>query len=251
MLASNGLAELADLDVLARFARLTQLVLMDNPVTKKEVRLAGFLSVPWSAPCLVAMFMVVVVVVVIMCCGLRGREEVPRRVDFADMCARVCLYSTTDIGSSGGVPPCGSSTTRKSSRRSARRPRSCLARPTSRRSSPRTYVLSTPYLLIPGGGAWLLPGGVHGSGLLADRLTDGNVTQIMGIKSSTFNIPTSNGAATSGSKMKRLKLTDKEKQRLQERIRKATSLEEIIALEKALEEGRLPPGILGDDAMEE
>lgn len=73
----------------------------------------------------------------------------------------------------------------------------------------------------------------------------------MGIKSSTFNIPTSNGAATSGSKMKRLKLTDKEKQRLQERIRKATSLEEIIALEKALEEGRLPPGILGDDAMEE
>lgn len=75
--------------------------------------------------------------------------------------------------------------------------------------------------------------------------------QIMGVKSSTFNVSTSNGAATSGSKMKRLKLTDKEKQRLQERIKKATSLEEIIALEKALEEGRLPPGIMADDAMEE
>lgn len=74
----------------------------------------------------------------------------------------------------------------------------------------------------------------------------------MGIKSTTFNAAAANGAATAGgSKMKRLKLTDKEKQRLQERIKKATSLEEIIALEKALEEGRLPPGILGDDVMEE
>lgn len=38
VLASNQLAELADVDVLGRFARLEQLVLMDNPVTKKEVR---------------------------------------------------------------------------------------------------------------------------------------------------------------------------------------------------------------------
>lgn len=75
--------------------------------------------------------------------------------------------------------------------------------------------------------------------------------QIKGIKSQTFNVSTSNGEATSGSKMKRLKLTDKEKQRLQERIKKASSLEEIIRLEKELEEGRLPAGILGDDAMEE
>lgn len=76
-------------------------------------------------------------------------------------------------------------------------------------------------------------------------------TQIMGIKSQTFNAPTSNGSATSGSRVKRLKLTDKEKQRLQDRIKKASSLEEIIRLEKELEEGRLPAGILGDDAMEE
>lgn len=80
-------------------------------------------------------------------------------------------------------------------------------------------------------------------------LTD--AIQIMGIKSSTFIVPTSNGTATSGSKVKRLKLTDKEKQRLQEKIKKAGSLEEIMQLEKALNEGRLPSGILGDDAMEE
>lgn len=81
------------------------------------------------------------------------------------------------------------------------------------------------------------------------RLTTG--LQIMGIKSSTFSAPAANGTAASGSRMKRLKLTDKEKQRLQERIKKAGSLEEIIRLEKDLEEGRLPPGVLGDDAMEE
>lgn len=75
--------------------------------------------------------------------------------------------------------------------------------------------------------------------------------QIKGIKSQTFAVSTTNGEATSGSKMKRLKLTDKEKQRLQERIKKASSLEEIIRLEKELEEGRLPAGIMGDDAMEE
>lgn len=37
MLASNQLVELSDLDVLGKFARLTHLVLADNPVTKKEV----------------------------------------------------------------------------------------------------------------------------------------------------------------------------------------------------------------------
>lgn len=79
----------------------------------------------------------------------------------------------------------------------------------------------------------------------------------MGTKSQTFHIHNSaaspnGGVAGAGSKMKRLKLTDKEKQRLQDKIKKASSLEEIIRLEKELEEGRLPPGILGDDddAME-
>lgn len=39
VLSGNSLGELSDLDVLARFARLTHLVLLDNPVTKKEVGL--------------------------------------------------------------------------------------------------------------------------------------------------------------------------------------------------------------------
>lgn len=36
-LESNDLKELADLDPLGQFPRLTHLVLKDNPVTKKEV----------------------------------------------------------------------------------------------------------------------------------------------------------------------------------------------------------------------
>ncbi len=74
----------------------------------------------------------------------------------------------------------------------------------------------------------------------------------MGVKSSkTFDVAISNGSAGPASKLSRLKLTDKEKKKLQEMIKSATSLEEIIRLEKALNEGRLPPGILLDDAMEE
>lgn len=38
MLASNHLVELADVDALGTFSRLTHLVLADNPLTKKEVR---------------------------------------------------------------------------------------------------------------------------------------------------------------------------------------------------------------------
>ena len=37
LLARNRIAALADLDVRGRFAGLTHLVLVDNPVTKKEV----------------------------------------------------------------------------------------------------------------------------------------------------------------------------------------------------------------------
>ena len=72
----------------------------------------------------------------------------------------------------------------------------------------------------------------------------------MGVKSSkTFDVG-ANGAAPE-SRLSRLKLTDKEKKKLQEMIKKADSLEEIIRLEKALNEGKLPPGIMLDDAMEE
>ncbi|KAH6965678.1 leucine-rich repeat-domain-containing protein [Fusarium venenatum] len=72
--------------------------------------------------------------------------------------------------------------------------------------------------------------------------------KIQGIK--TTNFSTSADGSEAPSKLSRIKLTDAEKKRLQERIKKATSLQEIIALEKELNEGRLPSGIHGD-AMEE
>ncbi|CAN8102357.1 unnamed protein product [Discula destructiva] len=155
VLASNNLTELSDLDPLGKFPRLTQLVLMDNPVTKKENYRYWVI---WRCP----------------------------MVRFLD-------YQRV---------------------RQAERTRA-------------TELFGT-----------------------AEEPTD-LATKIMGIKSSTFNVATSNGTATAGSRMKRLKLTDKEKARLQDRIKKATSLQEIIELEKALEEGRLPPGILVDDAADE
>jgi U2 small nuclear ribonucleoprotein A' len=71
----------------------------------------------------------------------------------------------------------------------------------------------------------------------------------MGKKTTSFDTSV-NGGAQTRSKLSRIKLTDEEKKRLQERIKKATSLQEIIALEKELNEGRLPAGIHGD-AMEE
>ena len=73
----------------------------------------------------------------------------------------------------------------------------------------------------------------------------------MGVRSQTFDVSAQNGAAAPTSKLSRLKLTDKEKKKLQDMIRRADSLEEIIRLEKALNEGRLPPGVLLDDVMEE
>jgi U2 small nuclear ribonucleoprotein A' len=76
----------------------------------------------------------------------------------------------------------------------------------------------------------------------------------MGIKSKTFDVTATASGSTgaSASRLSRLKLTDKERKKLQEMIKKADSLEEIIRLEKALNEGRLPPGVMvDDDAMEE
>ena len=78
----------------------------------------------------------------------------------------------------------------------------------------------------------------------------------MGTKSKVFDVAASAAAAGGGgataSRLSRLKLTDKERRKLQDLIKKADSLEEIIRLEKALNEGRLPPGVMVDeDAMEE
>ncbi|KAK3352947.1 leucine-rich repeat-domain-containing protein [Lasiosphaeria hispida] len=157
MLASNGLAELSDLDVLTKFAQLTHLVLADNPVTKKENYRYWAL---WRCP------------------SVRFLDY--QKVKDAEREQAKELFGTVE-------------------------------EPTE----------------------------------LASR--------IMGIKSKTFDVtaPANGVAAASASRLSRLKLTDKERKKLQELIKKADSLEEIIRLEKALNEGRLPPGVIADDAMEE
>jgi U2 small nuclear ribonucleoprotein A' len=75
----------------------------------------------------------------------------------------------------------------------------------------------------------------------------------MGVKSKTFDVPSANGTSiSSSSKNYRVKLTDKERKKVEEMIRNAKSLQEIIRLEKELNEGRVPAGAQGaDDAMEE
>jgi U2 small nuclear ribonucleoprotein A' len=74
----------------------------------------------------------------------------------------------------------------------------------------------------------------------------------MGVKSRTFDIPTANGTSTSSSKNYRVKLTEKERKKVEELIKNAKSLNEIIRLEKELNEGRVPVGAQGaGDAMEE
>lgn len=64
----------------------------------------------------------------------------------------------------------------------------------------------------------------------------------MGIKSRTFDIPSSTSDINGGSKDYRVKLTDKEKKRVETLIRNAKSLQEIARLEKELNEGRVPGG---------
>ncbi len=75
----------------------------------------------------------------------------------------------------------------------------------------------------------------------------------MGIKSRTFDIPSSssstalNGAmggrelaGGAGDKQYRVKLTDQERKKVEEMIRNAKSLQEITRLERELNEGRIP-----------
>jgi U2 small nuclear ribonucleoprotein A' len=76
-------------------------------------------------------------------------------------------------------------------------------------------------------------------------------SKIMGIKSRTFDIlsTTANGRSQEDKSM-RLKLTDKERKRVEKMIREAKSLQEIARLEKELNEGRIPGGVIGGDEME-
>lgn len=74
----------------------------------------------------------------------------------------------------------------------------------------------------------------------------------MGIKSKTFDVPSINGVASTSSKNIRVKLTDEERKKVEELIKNAKSLQDIIRLEKELNEGRIPAAALAtDDAMEE
>ncbi|KAB5523915.1 leucine-rich repeat-domain-containing protein [Coniochaeta sp. 2T2.1] len=174
VLASNQLAELSDLDVLGKFARLTHLVLLDNPVTKKENYRYWVL---WRCPTV--------------------RFFDYQKVKDAERAKAKELFGTAEEPTELAQKVCLS----------------------------RAFSYQRP---------------------VADP------SQIMGTKSNTFDASTSNGpAAGTSSKIARLKLTDKERKKLQDMIKKASSLEEIIRLEKALSEGRLPPGVIVDDAMEE
>ena len=74
----------------------------------------------------------------------------------------------------------------------------------------------------------------------------------MGVTSRTFDIPSSNGTSSgTTSKNYRVKLTDKERKKVEELIKNAKTLQDIIRLEKELNEGRVPAGLQVDDAMEE
>jgi len=76
--------------------------------------------------------------------------------------------------------------------------------------------------------------------------------KIMGIKSRTFDTPSANGvSAMSTSKNYRVKLTDKERKKVEELIRNAKSLQDIQRLERELNEGRVPAAAQGGDPMEE
>lgn len=64
---------------------------------------------------------------------------------------------------------------------------------------------------------------------------------------SALAVPSINGV----SKNTKMKLTDKEKKRLEQRIKKAKTLKEVQMLEKALAEGRLPADVAEEDMMDE
>jgi len=78
-----------------------------------------------------------------------------------------------------------------------------------------------------------------------------NLSQIVGSKSLDADPSAALGAGEPRSRLKQLKLTEPEKKRLKEMIRKADSLEEMIRLETMLKEGRLPAGVHNTDGLME
>lgn len=152
VLSSNNIAELADVDTLGRFPRLTHLVLADNPITKKEHYRYWVI---WRCPSV-------------------------RFLDYAKV--------------------------KDAEREKGRELFGTVEEPTALQN------------------------------------------QIKGQKSKVFDVSSAQTAAPS--KLSRIKMTEDERKKLKERIKNATSLHEVLELEKMLKEGRLPSGVLGD-AMEE
>ena len=70
-------------------------------------------------------------------------------------------------------------------------------------------------------------------------------SKVMGIKSRTFDVP-STAAGANGGKDYRVKLTEKEKERVKKLISQAKSMSEIQRLERELNEGRVPAGAAMD-----
>lgn len=80
-------------------------------------------------------------------------------------------------------------------------------------------------------------------------------SRIMGIKTKGFDMPSlptgAEGAGGKGEKPIRVKLTDKERRRVEKMIREAKSLAEISRLERELNEGRVPSGTVGYEDSDE
>ncbi|KAL8918861.1 MAG: hypothetical protein Q9208_007118 [Pyrenodesmia sp. 3 TL-2023] len=76
-------------------------------------------------------------------------------------------------------------------------------------------------------------------------------SKVMGVKSRTFDIPGASVSGTNdiqpGDKSYRVKLTEKEKKRVEGLIRNAKSLQDITRLEKELNEGRIPGGRMDEE----
>jgi len=74
--------------------------------------------------------------------------------------------------------------------------------------------------------------------------------QISNIKSRTFTVPdsiatTADGQPATTDRVGRVKLTPEERKRVEQLIRDAKSLADITRLEKELNEGRVPGGVVG------
>lgn len=73
---------------------------------------------------------------------------------------------------------------------------------------------------------------------------------VLAAKSSTSAFA-SGQVTANGGKASNFKASDEEKKRFQALVTKASSLAEVQKLEKMYNEGRLPPGLMDGDAMDE